>query len=72
MFCSERGIGRTSGATENDSPTGWPGVGIGILPDDQHPDLAQRPAERPQHVLAGRQVAAAGGQLGAQELARAR
>ena len=32
MFCSERGMGRTSGWTENDSPIGWPDVGYGSCP----------------------------------------
>src|SRR3954451_7620790 len=32
MFTRLRGSGWTSGATENDSPTGWPGVGYGSWP----------------------------------------
>src|SRR5918994_4652954 len=32
MLASERGTGRASGATENDSPTAWPGVGYGSWP----------------------------------------
>src|SRR6185436_14127834 len=32
MLASDRGIGRTSGATENDSPTACPGVGYGSCP----------------------------------------
>ena len=32
MLLRLRGIGRTSGATENDSPTAWPGVGYGSCP----------------------------------------
>ena len=32
MLASERGIGRVSGATENDSPIACPGVGYGSCP----------------------------------------
>ena len=32
MLARLRGIGRTCGSTENDSPTGWPGVGYGSCP----------------------------------------
>ena len=32
MFASERGTGRVSGATENDSPMACPGVGYGSWP----------------------------------------
>ena len=46
-----------------------PGGGVGVLAHDEHPHRVQRLAERPQHLLAGRQVAAAGGHLRAQEVA---
>ena len=48
------------------------GRGIGVLADDQHAYVAQRPAERAQHVLAGRQVAPTGRQLGPQEVTHRR
>ena len=44
-----------------------PGRRVGILADDQHPHAGQRPAERAQHVVTGRQIAPSGGDLGAQE-----
>ena len=58
MFCRLRGMGRTSGATENDRPTACPGGRVRVLPDDQHPHVGQRSAEGAQHVVAGGQVAA--------------
>ena len=48
------GSGRTSGATEKRQPDRVPGRRVRVLPDDQHLDLGQRPAERPQDVVAVR------------------
>jgi hypothetical protein len=45
-----------------------PGRRVRVLADQQHPDLVEGLGERAQHVGAGRQVAPAGGHLGAQEL----
>lgn len=58
-----------SAETENDSPTAWPGVGYWPCPHDQDTDLRERVLEGPQDVLARRQVRAAGGDLGPQEVA---
>ena len=69
MFCSERGTGRTSGATLKRQPHRVPGRRVGVLPHDEHPHVGQRQREGPQHAVAGRQVAATGRHLGAQELA---
>ena len=57
----------TSGATEKLSPTGWPGRRVGVLA--RRPARARRRAAAgtPQHVVAGRQVAAPGGDLLPQE-----
>ena len=49
-----------------------PGRGIRVLPDDQHADVAERPAERPQHAVPAGQVAASGRDLGAEEVAERR
>ena len=38
----------------SDSPIGWPGRGVGVLADDQHPHVGQRPPERLEDVVAGR------------------
>ena len=46
-----------------------PGRRVGVLPHDQHADLGHGAGEGAQHVRPGRQVAAAGCQLGAQEVA---
>ena len=48
-------------------PHGVTGGRIGILADDQHPYVGERPAEGPQHVITGRQVAATRRELGAEE-----
>ena len=45
---------------------------IGILPDDQHPHVGERLAEGAEDVLACRQVAAAGSDLGSEEVAELR
>ena len=68
MLARLRGSGRTSGATEKLSPTACPGVGYGILADDQHPHAVERKGEGAQHVRTGWQIPVAGGELGAQEL----
>ena len=46
-----------------------PGRRVGILTDQQHPHIGHRPRERPQHFVAGGQIAASGRHLGPQELA---
>ena len=69
MFCRLRGIGRTSGATENDSPTACPGGRIRILADDQYAYVGQRPGKGAQDVVAGRQPCLAGRGFLAKELA---
>ncbi len=43
--------------------------GVGVLADDQHPDVAQGPREGAQHLVTRGKVAAAGSQFGAQEVA---
>ena len=48
------------------------GRGIGILSDQQHAYVRQRPLEGAQHPVAGGLVAAPGSQLGAQEVAHPR
>ena len=68
MFARLRGSGRTSAATEKLSPTACPGVGYGILPDDQHPHAVERKREGAQHILPSRQIAVARRELGPQEL----
>ena len=72
MLASDRGIGRTSGRHRERQPDGVPGRRVRVLADDQHADLVEGPRERAQHVRARRQVAAARGELGAQELAHLR
>ena len=62
MFASERGSGWPWG-TENDSPTGSPGVGYWVLANDQHAHLGEGSGERAQDRVRGRQIAAAGGKL---------
>ena len=51
---------------------GVAGGGVGVLADDEHPDLVERDGEGSQHVLASGKVAVAGGDLGAQVLAHGR
>ena len=68
MLSRLRGSGRTSGATEKLKPTACPGVGYGILPDDQHPHLVEREREGAQHIRTSRQVPVARRDLGPQEL----
>ena len=43
--------------------------GVRVLPDDEHPHVVERRVEGAQHVVAGREVAAPGGRLGAEEVA---
>ena len=49
-----------------------PGRRVGVLPDDEHPHVVERPLERAQDVSTGRQVAPSGHDLLAQELAERR
>jgi hypothetical protein len=42
---------------------------IRVLANDQHPDLVERESEGAQHIFTGRQAAAAGCDLRAEELA---
>ena len=53
-------------------PDRMPRRRVGVLADDQHAYGVQRAGEGAQHVLAGREVAAAGRDLAAQELAHPR
>ena len=50
-------------------PDRVPGSRVGILTDDQDLDLRQRTLEGAQHVVAGRQVAAAGRDFGPEAFA---
>ena len=63
------GIGRTSGATENDSPTACPGVGYGSCPTISTRTSSKGCWKARSTFAPGRQVAAAAGDLGAQEVA---
>ncbi len=47
-------------STANDSPIGWPGVGYGSCPTISTRTSSNGRSEGPQHVFAGRQVAAPG------------
>ena len=49
-------------------PDGVPRRGVGVLPDDEHANFAQRIGKCSQYVLAGGEVAVSGGVLGAQEV----